>query len=384
MSQERQTDAAPALFLAEGELAALVDELAAADVEVIGIVEAAAASPAAAAADVLHGRPALEYRVLPPGVTPLLGPGMPRLSLKGFFLPQTEALFGWRQHGADVGIERSAAATRPRVALGVKPCDAAALEIVDHVMNWDYADDPWNERRAATTVFSLACPVEDSSCFCAAVGLAPDTARGADGLLTPVTGGWVVEPTTEKGAAFVAAHAERFGPAAPALVAEGAERRRTAAERVRANLEIDADSVRDWIAGHFDDPELAALGVRCHGCGACAFVCPTCHCFDIVDETEGVGRGTRRRLWDTCQTGKFTVHASGHNPRDDQNARFRQRVNHKFSIYPLRFGEVLCTGCGRCSRECHAGQDLVEILGAIDVAARRPEAAVAAADGGEA
>ena len=52
--------------------------------------------------------------------------------------------------------------------------------------------------------------------------------------------------------------------------------------------------------------------------------------------------------------------------------RYRQRINHKFAIYPLKFGEVLCTGCGRCTRVCHAGQDLVEILQAIDIAARRP------------
>jgi len=40
---------------------------------------------------------------------------------------------------------------------------------------------------------------------------------------------------------------------------------------------------------------------------------------------------------------------------------------------------VLCTGCGRCTRVCHAGQDLVEILQAIDIAARRPDEAEAAA-----
>ena len=131
--------------------------------------------------------------------------------------------------------------------------------------------------------------------------------------------------------------------------------------------------MRDWIDTHFDDPLLAALGARCNGCGACTSVCPTCHCFDIIDEEEGVGKGTRRRCWDTCQAGKFTLHASGHNPRENQGARYRQRLNHKFAIYPLKFGEVLCTGCGRCTRVCHAGQDIVEILAAIDVAARHPE-----------
>ena len=140
------------------------------------------------------------------------------------------------------------------------------------------------------------------------------------------------------------------------------------------NLQIDAGSVRDWIDTHFEDPLLSQLAIRCNGCGACTSVCPTCHCFDIVDEQEGVGKGTRRRCWDTCQAPTFTLHASGHNPRDSQNPRYRQRINHKFAIYPLKFGEVLCTGCGRCTRVCHAGQDLVEILQAIDIAARRREA----------
>jgi ferredoxin len=365
------------LYLRETELGGLVADLAGADADVIAPAMTEAVSPAATAADADHGRRPLEYRVLEAGDTPLLAGGMPRLSLKGFFLPHNEALFAWRQHGTDIEIERGAAPARERVGLGVKPCDAAALAIVDKVMNWDYADEPWNERRQVTIVFTLACEVEDESCFCSAVGLAPDGAHGADGLLTPVDGGWLVEATTEKGATFVKTHAARLAPATEALLAEGAARRAAAAERVAAHLEIDAGAVRDWIATHFDDPLLAALGVRCNGCGACASVCPTCHCFDIVDETEGIGKGTRRRSWDTCQSGKFTLHASGHNPRGDQHARFRQRLNHKFSIYPLRFGEVLCTGCGRCVRECPAGQDLVEILAAVDVAARRPEALTA-------
>ena len=99
-----------------------------------------------------------------------------------------------------------------------------------------------------------------------------------------------------------------------------------------------------------------------HGCGACASVCPTCHCFDIVDERDGVDGGVRRRNWDSCQTGKFTLHTSGHNPRNTQGERYRQRVMHKFSIYPLRFGDVLCTGCGRCVRICPGGMNLPEVL----------------------
>jgi ferredoxin len=385
----RASIGAPVLLPRE-QLDGLVADLIAAGVEVGGPTAAgepqSPAALAAAADAALAGRGgALDYRVVTAGADLALRPGMPRLSLKGLYLPQNEALFSWRQRGAQIEITSAPTAPGPRVVLGAKPCDAAALAIVDQVMNWGYEDALWNGRREATTVFTLACGVEDESCFCTAVGAAPDCTRGADGLLTPVDGGWIVEAASDKGAAVVAAHQSRFGDVSSAQLDEAAAFRRAARQTVAAHLEIDADSVRDWIATHFDDPLLAALGVRCNGCGACASVCPTCHCFDIVEETDGVGHGTRRRCWDTCQTGKFTLHASGHNPRADQNARFRQRLNHKFSIYPLRFGEVLCTGCGRCTRSCHAGQDLVEILSAIDIAARRPEpVAVASAAGGAA
>jgi ferredoxin len=94
-------------------------------------------------------------------------------------------------------------------------------------------------------------------------------------------------------------------------------------------------------------------------------VCSTCHCFDIVDEHDSYDRGARRRNWDSCQSAKFTLHASGHNPRQTQCERLRQRVMHKFSVYPSRFDQILCTGCGRCARTCGAGMNLREILGEL-------------------
>jgi ferredoxin len=74
-----------------------------------------------------------------------------------------------------------------------------------------------------------------------------------------------------------------------------------------------------WLASNFDNPVWKTIALRCHGCGACASVCPTCHCFDIVDEHISVNEGVRRRNWDSCQTGQFTLHASGHNPRQSQS-----------------------------------------------------------------
>ncbi len=121
----------------------------------------------------------------------------------------------------------------------------------------------------------------------------------------------------------------------------------------------------EWLARNFDHPLWKSLALRCHGCGACTAVCSTCHCFDIVDEHDCFASGARRRNWDFCQSAKFTAHASGHNPRKSQTERFRQRVMHKFSIYPRRFDAILCTGCGRCARACGAGMNLPEILGGL-------------------
>ncbi|MBM4321105.1 MAG: heterodisulfide reductase subunit A, partial [Deltaproteobacteria bacterium] len=214
-------------------------------------------------------------------------------------------------------------------------------------------------------IIALACPGVDASCFCAALGLAPDATRGADVMLVPVQGGYAVQTLTARGEELVRRHASRFGAAGNGADAEAQRFRDEARRKVQGNLQLAPEGVRGWLERSFEHPFWATLALRCHGCGACASVCPTCHCFDIVDEPEGLEQGTRRRNWDTCQTARFTVHGSGHNPRAQQNARFRQRVNHKFAIYPAKFQEVLCTGCGRCVRACPGGMDLLEVLGEI-------------------
>ena len=113
--------------------------------------------------------------------------------------------------------------------------------------------------------------------------------------------------------------------------------------------------------------DVAALA--CLGCGACAYACPVCHCFDLQDESDGK-ECRRLRNWDSCGFGLFTLHASGHNPRPDQSARWRQRVMHKFSIYPQKFKTLACTGCGRCSRLCQAGMAIAQTCERIEALSR--------------
>jgi ferredoxin len=290
----------------------------------------------------------------------------PLRPLKDVVFPPTETLFRWRQVKSSIQIEEAPSRFPETVILGARPCDAAAFEIVDRVMGWDYRDELWFGRRQATTVLAIACSQYDDSCFCTGVGLSPASTRGADLFLKPLeNGGFEVDALTQKGEAFLDRHPSRC----PEMTGTAKPKANGTEDKVRANLAANPEKVRQWLDTHFDDPIWKHISLRCHGCGACAFVCPTCHCFDIVDEPEGIDCGQRCRNWDACQPALFTLHGSGHNPRKDQAARFRQRIMHKFNIYPSRFGEILCTGCGRCVRVCGAGMDLIAILNEIGVAA---------------
>jgi ferredoxin len=128
--------------------------------------------------------------------------------------------------------------------------------------------------------------------------------------------------------------------------------------------------VARYLEANFESPLWKELTLTCLGCGACAYTCPTCHCFDIVDEGNAAG-GARVKNWDSCQFPFFTLHASGHNPRAAQPQRQRQRLFHKFLIYPQKFNAVLCTGCGNCERNCPVGLGVLKVLEAIDGEQRR-------------
>jgi ferredoxin len=282
-----------------------------------------------------------------------------KASFKQQVFPKTEPVFHFRKTVDDVLLFDPLPPAQKTVVFGARPCDAKSISIMRKVFNWDYKDEFFNVRADNTVVIGTLCKYSDETCFCTSVGLSPSSTDGSDLFLVPLDdGGYSVKVVTEKGRQFIDENPALFGEAAPGADA-------VTAKHPGPAQKFDAAQVRGWIAQNFDHPHWAELGQTCLGCAQCAFSCPVCHCFDIVDEPDSFLEGRRMKNWDACQGGMFTKHASGHNPRDDQGKRYRQRVSHKFSYYPERFGEILCTGCGRCTRGCVVGVDIGEIAAGI-------------------
>jgi ferredoxin len=282
---------------------------------------------------------------------------LPRRSSKETFFPLCETILTFERDkdGVKVG-DVDTAAFPETVLLGTRPCDGAAPGILDAVFSWDYHDEFFLARRRKTTIIGLACTTADDACFCTAVGLSPGDSKGSDLFLTPLEGGgYAAQAVTEKGTLFVDKYSSLFAAAGGSKPLPPAE---------PSGALLDLEKIKSWLDGNFDSPLWTEIAAACAGCGACAFLCPTCHCFDIVDEgTEA--KGARRKNWDACGFAKFTNHASGHNPRDIQNKRYRNRIMHKFKYYGDKFGQTLCTGCGRCIRACPVGIDIKAVLEAI-------------------
>jgi sulfhydrogenase subunit beta (sulfur reductase) len=279
-------------------------------------------------------------------------------SLKNTVFPKIENLFRYDSGKTNVELEDINLDGIPQVVVwNAHPCDAAAFGALDTVFNWDFSDEIYNTRRNRLTVIGLSCAKADESCFCTSVGLNPGSTKGSDILLTLLRNGdCLAEILTEKGKEVAGQNTAFFKP----FTNENKEENLAVVEQ-----QFSHSAVTEKLGSGFEHAYWHEYSLRCIGCGACAYVCPICSCFDIQDESKA-GKGRRLRCWDSCGFGLFTLHTSQHNPREVQSQRWRQRLMHKFSYQPDRNNFMGCVGCGRCSRACPVDMNILEQLVALE------------------
>ncbi len=306
------------------------------------------------------------FKQLDQGQLPDLNCLNTRLSPKSIIYPQTEVMFEYSldENQEDHHILKEANKDySPQAVIGIRPCDAKAFALVR--LNFDtpeYQDPYWLKAYEATTLVGLACESPCSSCFCTTAGCGPYHEEELDLLLIDNGDQYRAKVITDKGDAFLAAAgwSEAVDEQTALTVIE--EKKKAAEDKISAFVKT--DNLRGIETNElYNAPFWEEVSFSCINCGTCTYVCPTCWCFDIQDENRG-NSGCRMRNWDSCMYPLFTLHGSGHNPRDTKLHRVRQRFMHKLKYYVDKYDAgIQCVGCGRCIRLCPVNIDIRRVCG---------------------
>jgi len=279
---------------------------------------------------------------------------------KSIFLPQAENLFSAVTTDGKISINPVPLTALPFCVFGVRACDEAALAVLDSVYLNEPIDQFYAARRNAGCIITLACKTPKPSCFCAAFGI--DAANPTGDVATWLEGSYLYwKGLTDKGVEITKTLTNLLEDTEDKPFDE------QTTKQIYGNLPLDKFNDADMMK-IFNLPDWDKLHDTCIACGTCAFVCPTCQCYDIRDFDNGTDV-TRYRCWDSCMYSDFTLMTHG-NSRQTQKERFRQRFMHKLVYHPQNNnGQFGCTGCGRCVSKCPAGLNILKIIKDLGVAA---------------
>jgi formate hydrogenlyase subunit 6/NADH:ubiquinone oxidoreductase subunit I len=258
---------------------------------------------------------------------------------------------------------------------GVRPCDLAAIGILDRVLrDGQYTEPVYTSRRDGTFVVAVDCTEPAATCFCTSMGTGPGAHAGFDLAMTEIVDAdrhrFLTRAGSPAGAEVLSAIAtEPAGDEIVAAASAAVARAAAAMTRHMPDEPLPALIAAARGSDHWED-----VASRCLTCGNCTMVCPTCFCTTTEDVTDLTGEHAERwRRWDSCFGLDFSylhpnpVRASG-------ESRYRQWISHKLGTWHDQFGVSGCVGCGRCIAWCPAGIDITQeaaALAAADVGGER-------------
>lgn len=265
------------------------------------------------------------------------------MSPKEFLFPQTEQIMVFGKDG-NVKVNNT---TQKTVIFGIRPCDLEAVKVMTAVFtSGKYADTYFEKKLNDTILIGFGCKSMKKSCFCSERGIDKCYSKSCDIFIIENEEDFTAEVISQKGEQLL----DKFQ-----------------FEASQQEIPKNEPDPKDLIELNCDEKTLfekidwGRISEKCIECGACTYICPTCHCFAFRDVVEN-GDAIRYKCWDSCMYPKFTLHTSGHNPRASKKERYRQRVMHKYHYVKENFGYTACTGCGRCIRSCPAGMNIKSVV----------------------
>ncbi len=283
-------------------------------------------------------------------------------SWKEFLFPPRLEMFSMQKSEGGWVVKSPEPDKRVFAFVGVRACELAAIQVQDKAfIRPDFQDPVYRARREKVFILAVDCTHPGGTCFCASMGTGPRATAGFDLRLHELNDVFLLTIGSELGRSIMSG--VPYEPAS-AFVMSAAER---ALEQAAQDMgrTLDTSDLPDLLLNSLDDPHWADVAKRCLSCGNCTQVCPTCFCWDAVDELDLTGTQTRRtRVWDSCYNPGYS-YVFGGNTRPTIQSRYRQWLSHKLGTWVEQYGTFGCVGCGRCIIWCPAGIDLTKEIPAL-------------------
>lgn len=282
---------------------------------------------------------------------------------KKYYFPQKEKLLKFKVN--PFKTSRAIEEFEEFILFAVHTCDIAGIQCMDVIFREGPEDPNYLNRKEKMAIIGIEClEYCDKHANCTSMG--NHVPRGGyDLMMVDIEEKFILHVNSEKGENLVAKLD---------YIKEANEKDMVKLERVReAKKKVfkeefiaSVNKVSDVFEEKFASEIWKDIGKRCVACGNCTAVCPTCYCFDVVDEVDlSFNQGLRYRIWNSCQMDDFAKVAGGEDFRKGRDSRQRHRYYRKFK-YPVdKFNRYFCVGCGRCTRTCMAGINLIDTVNTL-------------------
>lgn len=237
-----------------------------------------------------------------------------------------------------------------KIIFGVHPCDIHGLLIMDRFYSYFYEDPYYLRARENILIFGHSC-WPDENCLCKSTNT-HIVKEGYDLFFTDLKDFYLVWIGSSRGDDLIRLKPELFDEAIKDGDIQSFIHWRE--ERDKAfQIGIDFSALPDLMELKYSDPFWEKLGDACLACGSCTNVCPTCNCYNVLDNPVlSKDYSEIVRCWDACTLENYSEVAGGENFRGKRADRLRLWYTHKLQAYISKYGKPACVGCGRCIETC--------------------------------